>query len=617
MSISINTYTLLFVFSQIIFALGFLLAIKTSFPKLFRIIYIFFTTIWTLANIFSLISYSFTGEMDSDAVFYHLMFGVQGGGFFEYWRLIILVLAVILGSILLMRWFYNQSFFPVASTWRHGLKLFPLSFVVAAILIHPTIWSAYNFFNRKVTERNVFHEATDDVEFKKAYLKPQIFTNIEKPKNLVIIYAESFERTYFDEKLFPSLAVRLKETEKQAITFNNIHQVMGTSWTIAGIVASQCAVPLVTPSEMWGMDSFLANTVCLSDLLAKQGYSLNYIGGEDSTFAGKQQFLQSHSFHNITGLNEIKQQEPNIATSWWGVYDDDVLRIALNQYAELNTREKPFALMVMTLDTHHPRGHESKFCRKHRYGDHSNAMLNAVHCADTQLADFINEIREGDNAQNTVVVLVSDHLAQKNTAYNLLLSGTRRNMFMILPPNIKKGSIIKQQGSTLDISATVLPFLGFEGQIGLSRNLLENNQDEISLIHEKLNTWQSIFASLWQLPSLNENLIINPEDKTITVSGHKLKIPLLLSVNENLIPVPYFESTLGLLVERTLNDRYVSIRENLKIYINSCKKMSKLVRTDSESEFCLLVGKDEKVIYFKSLSSLQEISVDEIADYLN
>ena len=121
------------------------------------------------------------------------------------------------------------------------------------------------------------------------FYKPSKIKQISQKRNLVYIYAESLERTYFDESLFPGLIKELRHLESVSTSFTQIKSVYGTQWTVAGLTASQCGIPLVTPSHgnsMSGMDAFLPNTICLGDLLSEEGYELSYLSGSSADFAG-------------------------------------------------------------------------------------------------------------------------------------------------------------------------------------------------------------------------------------------------------------------------------------------------------------------------------------------
>jgi len=70
-----------------------------------------------------------------------------------------------------------------------------------------------------------------------------------KPKNLVLIYVESLENSYqkptlFDKNLLTSL------DQFKGLTFSDFRQAPGTGWTIAGMIATQCGIPLKSVSHL-------------------------------------------------------------------------------------------------------------------------------------------------------------------------------------------------------------------------------------------------------------------------------------------------------------------------------------------------------------------------------
>ncbi|NEL42191.1 MAG: phosphoglycerol transferase I, partial [Xanthomonas perforans] len=86
----------------------------------------------------------------------------------------------------------------------------------------------------------------------------------------------------------------------EAVDVRNLTSTEGSGWTIAGMVASMCGVPLTTApgdeNSMGRMGLFLPEARCLGDYLKDQGYRNHYVGGADASFAGKGSFLSSHGF---------------------------------------------------------------------------------------------------------------------------------------------------------------------------------------------------------------------------------------------------------------------------------------------------------------------------------
>ncbi len=180
------------------------------------------------------------------------------------------------------------------------------------------------------------------------------------PRNLVVLYLEGLEKTYFDNELFPGLITQLRELEDRATSFTDVGQTIGTGFTVGGMVASQCGAPLILSGSVNSMrvNRFLAGAVCLGDVLAEVGYDLTYMGGASLDFAGKGAFFKSHGYQTVVGLAELQPglSDPDYLAEW-GLQDDTVFALAEARISELAQGDKPFALSVLTLDTHHPNGH--------------------------------------------------------------------------------------------------------------------------------------------------------------------------------------------------------------------------------------------------------------------
>ena len=175
--------------------------------------------------------------------------------------------------------------------------------------------------------------------------------------NLVLIVAESLEATFGNAELMgEDLTPALSTLERDAVRFANIIQLASASWTMGGIVASQCSVPLPLP-ERWvdtkgagdwpynplniltgAIEHPLPNRECLGDILARHGYRNVHIGSDPLTFAGKSAFLATHGFEEQYGWNELRGElaDPE-AHGPWGLYDDDLFAIAWRHLEALAT----------------------------------------------------------------------------------------------------------------------------------------------------------------------------------------------------------------------------------------------------------------------------------------
>jgi phosphoglycerol transferase len=342
-------------------------------------------------------------------------------------------------------------------------------------------------------------------EFVEHYRQPQVSRRGEL-KNLVFIYVESLEGTYLDPTVFPGLTPNLGALLTESWHFTDIGQAEGTGWTIAGMVASQCGTPPFLPAadEEISLESasYLPGATCMGDIMKDAGYYLEYLGGASLEFAEKGNFLKTHGFAAVKGKEELLPDidDPDYFSDW-GLYDDSLFQIARQRFETLSQSSSPFGLFMLTLDTHH-NGYVSEYCEGIRYGDGENSILNTVHCTDRLLAGFIEALRRSPGARQTVIVVASDHLAMRNSAWEELTQQQRRNLFLIIEPTDKKQGRVDRPGTTLDVGPTVLSQLGLElAGLGFGRNLYSGEQtlrESVEELDKFLVRQKPYITALWR-----------------------------------------------------------------------------------------------------------------------
>lgn len=522
-------YVSIFLFLSVLLLLWFCNVHKTAAGVLF----VPLTSVVVLSLLYWVADY-FTGAGIDESVIFHLRVGLEGAGFKEYTLLMMSVVLLsggwVAGFILLLRRCWSRD-------GRRSVVLSGAVLSLLAVAANPASHDLYRLYapqpGRAMT--------TPGAGVASHYInRPKVTRTAEPPANLVYIYAESLEETYFDENLFPGLLPNLKALREQGLVFEDVSQVSNSGWTIAGMVASQCGLPLFMSgggNSLSGMTDFMAGATCMGDILRQQGYFLSYMGGASTQFAGKGNFYRSHGFHKVQGLEELQDKQIDSAyQSSWGIYDDELFEFAREELAALQQKDSPFGLFLLTLDTHHPRGHLSKSCQGLKYPHQDNPMLDAVHCADRILATFIRDIQRQGLTDNTLIVLGSDHLAMKNTAYDQLQQGQRKNLLVMFPPGAESGKRIPTPASTLDIGATALALMGFElDGIGLGRNILAQQPTLMAVMEDfehKLGASRSHFKHVWKYPALGRGIRLGDEGE-VTLGAAVYRYPLLALVDEN------------------------------------------------------------------------------------
>lgn len=571
----------------------------------------------------------FTDEGINDAVIYHLFYGVEGGGIAEYYLIIVITLFLFLLSFVFAYFHYRIIKNSIHPKPKKIKAIISKVFLLAAVFLHPTVDAFSNFYQYGNTNDNDSEILESKKSFFDYYREPQIQSTVNDHPNFIYIYAESLERTYFDQSLFPGLIKGLSELESKYISFSNIEQVYGTGWTIAGMVSSQCGLPLVTPSggnSMSGMDTFYSGAQCIGDLLHNQGYYLLMGQGSSIKFSGIETFYKTHHFDKIEGKSVLTSKiDDKTYVNHWGLYDDSLFDIAFEKFEKLSKYKNKFGLFLATIGTHHPEGHIPKECENIKYKNGSNPILNAVHCSDMQISNFVHKVQKSPYGKNTVIIIISDHLAMKNTATELLNKGNRKNMFIIIEPQkTPLAKQVKKAGTSFDIAPTFLHTLGFNTSLGLGRNLLG---DDVSLVSqmenfsEHLKSWIPEISQFWNFKKINTDIHINAPNKKIYIGDTSYDFPILLKVDKELVATPFFEF-------RSPKKLYEYLIEAEKdksfLWVDKCKKIRVLDSSLNNSGFCFISGKmggelygyvvdDNKII---PLKQIKEINKEEIDDTL-
>lgn len=317
----------------------------------------------------------------------------------------------------------------------------------------------------------------DGRSFAGYYVAPQAGRIPERPKNLITIYLESMENTFGDADLFGrNLLSELDAATAGWARYDTLQQYPDGGWTMAGIVSTQCGIPLksrllvegINPNDFGErMESYLPGATCLGDLLTDAGYTNTYVGGANTRFAGKDTFLHDHGYAEVRGRERWEPYEDPSDISIWGLSDARMFAHAADTLDELRATGQPYHLTMLTLDTHEPGG---------VYSTCSTAdaipMATAITCSSRALAGFLGHAAEVGALEDTVIVVMGDHL--KATAeggyYQAELDGTADRTIVLRiwsPDPVEFSRVDADQFSVLP---TILELIGLDppdGRAGL------------------------------------------------------------------------------------------------------------------------------------------------------
>ena len=230
----------------------------------------------------------------------------------------------------------------------------------------------------------------------------------QKKKNLLYIMLESMEVNFKD------YTPEINRIMQENISFKpGGVDVAMTGWTMAAQVSKLCGIPLNLPRGMENSDSihsFLPYIKCMTDILDENGYNQIYVQGSDGSFSSKRNFWHQHSVKSFHDFPYYKKNGavPAKKEIFWGITDKTLYGLAQKELEKLGgDSTKPFALYMMTVDTHFPEGYISEGCA---LSEHESSQYPSVlRCASKQLDSFLKWAEMQDWYKNTVVVVVGDH----------------------------------------------------------------------------------------------------------------------------------------------------------------------------------------------------------------
>ncbi|PKE30153.1 phosphatidylglycerol--membrane-oligosaccharide glycerophosphotransferase [Rahnella sp. AA] len=547
----------------------FLYITRASASRVWFSLVLFFLGLYVILNVILIGSNYFTGDGITDAVLYTVTSSLKGAGLNKYILPFIGLLTGLITVFALLAWGLKQ---------RRAKNSSAVYSVLAVVLAVFSVGSTQAFQNiSRLVKTQITGSGAD---FTTYYKVPEKIVKGAKKPNLVYIYGESLERTYFDDKVFPGLTTELSRHKAQSIDFTNTKQVPGTGYTIAGMVASQCGIPLFAPFDgnaSSALSTFYPENVCLGDVLKGAGYTNYFYQGAELAFAGKGTFLKSHGFDHLYGYNELR---PTVADpaykNDWGWYDDTLLDEAYKKFVELSKEGKPFSLFALTVDTHHPDGFISRGCTRKDYkvNGKSNQSLSAVACSQQLLAAFIDKIKQSGYFDNTIIVVSSDHLAMNNTAYNILTKQNRKDLFFVIDGRNPVGDLNAAKRSTLDNGATVLDIMGGDNYIGLGRSGISATSMTAQFLNidDKVNAWKPAVIKQWGFPNSIKNYTVNNKDSSFTFSGMTIKTPFILKVTSDKIE-PMFDVYLSTPLKKQLAGLATS--DNF-VWVDKCYEMGRV-----------------------------------------
>jgi phosphoglycerol transferase len=304
------------------------------------------------------------------------------------------------------------------------------------------------------------------------HFKAPVFTKSPAlKKNMIIVYLESLEQTYANLESTKEQYGKIDPLMADALVATQLMQTNGTNFTIAGIVATQCGVPLLPSGLNQGIyrrklaemevRTFYDRIECLGDRLSSDGYTLSYMNGADARKYSKRSFLTQHGYSRIFDELSVPENERAGRENMWGLNDEFLYEHLHKEVDYLAAQGDPFVLSYLTISTHGPDAFLDTNCAQPPEG--VSKIPAAIGCSFDSLINFYDYIEAKGLMKDTIFVVMSDHLAMTNTvSEELKIQDQRENLFFV------KGAgapiEISKLATPMDVYPTLLELLGYEIQ---------------------------------------------------------------------------------------------------------------------------------------------------------
>ena len=258
----------------------------------------------------------------------------------------------------------------------------------------------------------------------KEYIRPEK-TKIEFPeqkRNLIYIFLESMETTYYSTKdgglskgdLIPEISKLAKENTNFSDTdkLGGAYTLYGTTWTVGAMSAQTAGVPLklsIDDNAMGEYSTFLGGAYSIGQVLKDNGYNNYLLVGSDATFGGRRNLFKQHGDYDIWDFESAKEENKATEQIWWGFTDDQLFEYSKEKILNLSENDEPFNFTMLTADTHFPDGYLCKDCEN----KWDEQYKNVISCSSKRVGDFIKWLKKQDFYDNTTIVIAGDHLTMQ------------------------------------------------------------------------------------------------------------------------------------------------------------------------------------------------------------
>lgn len=437
------------------------------------------------------------GDIGFDSILYTLfsdLGGVQGGLIADYALKALLPVCIFTAVMGFVLFYKTKKQLKISFFGKKEIRIYPfyraVSVVLSIMLCIAMIFTAAN--KVRLIEYLISNTQQTPI-YEEKYVDPGLaeISFPEQKQNLIYIYLESMETTYFGKEQGGALQYNaipeLYSLAQDNLNFSHNEDIggfktaNGTSWTMGALVAQSSGLPLKIPSNFadntYGKDTFLKGAKSITNVLKENGYYQVLMFGSDAKFANRDRYYLDHSIDKIYDLYTARKDGiiPDDYSVWWGMEDKYLFEYAKDVLTTLASGESPFAFTTLTVDTHHIDGYKCEYCQN----TYSEQYENVMSCSSRQVYDFVEWIKQQDFYDNTTIVIAGDHLTMDSGYINRNVASdyTRHVYNCFINSKAQTDNNKNRVFTAMDMFPTTLAAMGCEikgDRLGLGTNLFSS-----------------------------------------------------------------------------------------------------------------------------------------------
>ena len=475
---------------------------KTKFRRILSVVFVtacILLTVISFAALFAARWYiTVYGQIGFDSVLYTLFSGLNGMDFGlirSFLRSVLPKTLLCSGVVSFLLFFPAKKEIFVTLFRKLRLRLFPVwrpvSFACSILLCGIVLFAAAKDVE---LDKYIISVYNSSAIFETQYQDPKTvpITFPEEKRNLIYIFLESMEISFMSDgkngmlpyDTIPELTALAQENINFSHNENvgGFYTLNGAGMTVGSMVAQTAGIPLKTPPGIdgngYGQDgNFLPGVTNLTNILHENGYYQALMVGSDAAFGGRKQYYTQHGIDRIYDIHTARADGivPQDYQVWWGMEDKHLFTYAQQELTKIAAKDQPFAMTLLTVDTHHVGGYLCDLCESTYEEQYENVMA----CSSRQVDAFVQWLKQQDYYENTTVVIVGDHASMDNEYFQRNSpEGYERTVYnCIINAPVQPVNSSNRIFCAMDMFPTTLAALGctVEGdRLGLGTNLFSS-----------------------------------------------------------------------------------------------------------------------------------------------